>query len=100
MDNDNIIIRQATIQDRDKIWSFLKLAYKKYSRYKFPERWNWQYLNNPNWKGKNLPIWLAIKDGEIIGQSNALFSKVKIGDFYKDINFYFYTVYTRMVFGL
>jgi len=77
MDNQNIIVRQATINDKDKIWSFLELAYKKYSCYKFPDRWNWQYLNNPNWKDSDLPIWIAIKNGEIIGQSNALFSKIK-----------------------
>ena len=75
---DDVIIRQATVKDRKEIWSFLELAYGERARYKFPDRWNWQYLNNPNWRNNNLPVWLAINNGRIIGQSNALFSKIKI----------------------
>ena len=79
MSNKNIIIRQASIKDREAIWSFLQLAYGENSKYKFPERWNWQYLNNPCWEEENLPLWIAIKDGKVIGQSNALIIPLKIG---------------------
>ena len=78
MSNKNIIIRQASIKDREAIWSFLQLAYGENSKYKFPERWNWQYLNNPFWEEENLPLWIAIKDGKVIGQSNALIIPLKI----------------------
>lgn len=76
------IIRQALLSDKIGIWEFIKKAYGDSACFKIPDRWNWEYLENP-WVQKNtkyLPIFLAIKDGEIAGQLCAVLSDIKIGD--------------------
>jgi GNAT superfamily N-acetyltransferase len=76
------IIRQASIDDKNAIWDFIKVAYENRARYKIPDRWNWEYLNNPTLenKSKELPIFIAIKDGHIAGQICAILYEIKIGE--------------------
>jgi GNAT superfamily N-acetyltransferase len=81
-----IVIRQATIEDREAIWAFMKAAYDEEApgtaRYKFPQRWIWQFADNPfvRERGKGLPIWLALVGGEIAGQMCAMPMRLKAGD--------------------
>lgn len=78
------IVRQATMADKNEIWNFLKRAYGKRSKFKFPKRWNWEFVENPYWEGMQLPIYLAIQDGKIIGQTCAMYIPLRIGmDTYK-----------------
>jgi len=80
------IIRQANKDDIKSIWTFLDQAYgtgqKGTARFKYPDRWEWQFLDNPfaNEVGNKLPIWLAIKDKEIVGQICVLPARMKVGD--------------------
>lgn len=80
------IIRQATKDDMEAIGRFLRHAYeqekKGFSIFKFPERWIWQFIENPfvDEPDNRLPIWLAIKDNEIVGQMCAISANMKIGD--------------------
>ena len=55
----NVKIRQATLEDRERIMRFLQIAYKDNAQYKFPERWNWEFAHNPFWDGADLPVWIA-----------------------------------------
>jgi hypothetical protein len=79
-------IRQATTDDQEAIWRFLDDAYgtgsKGRARFKYPDRWIWQFLDNPFVKKDDtkLPIWLAIKGDEIVGQICALPVQMKIRD--------------------
>lgn len=76
------IIRQASISDREAIWDFIKIAYEDKAQYLIPDRWTWLYLENPflDKDTKELPIWLAIKDGHIVGQICAFPVEIKIGN--------------------
>jgi hypothetical protein len=77
-----IKIRQATLADKQAIFEFLARAYTDKSQYKFPQRWEWQFENNPFRKAKEdeLPIWLAVdEDGTIVGQTCVMFEPLKIG---------------------
>jgi len=81
-----ITIRQATLRDKDSIWDFIKIAYEEERpgavQHKIPLRWNWQFADNPFVKepdGK-LPIWIAVKRDEIIGQMCAMPMRITIGD--------------------
>jgi hypothetical protein len=76
------IIRRASIADKDAIWSFIKVAYGDFSKHILPKRWTWQYLENPYIKKKNsdLPIILAIKDDQIVGQACVTSVKLKLGN--------------------
>jgi GNAT superfamily N-acetyltransferase len=73
------IVRQATSADRDKVWNFLEKAYPLRSQFKFPKRWYWEFRENPYWYGDDLPIWIAIQDGEIIGQTCAMYCPLQVG---------------------
>jgi hypothetical protein len=80
------LIRQATKEDKGSIWRFLDHAYgagpKGTAQFKYPDRWKWQFLDNPfvDETGDKLPIWLAIKNNEVLGQMCALPALMKIGD--------------------
>lgn len=65
----DVSIRQATVEDKERIGRFLALAYKDIYPYRFPSRWTWEFEKNPFWNGSDLPVWLAELNGEIIGQT-------------------------------
>ena len=75
-----VVIRQATLQQKQAIFNFLNQAYKSRAQYKYPERWYWEYINNPFRPSKDLPVWIALKDGEIVGQSCGMYVPLKIGN--------------------
>lgn len=75
-----IEIRQATVSDKKEIFDFLFIAYQDLSRYKFPERWEWEYQSNPFVKGPDLPVWIAVENGtKIVGQICVMVEPLKIG---------------------
>ena len=75
-----IEIRQATLSDKERIFDFLANAYQEMSCYKYPERWEWEYQHNPFVKDQNLPIWIAVENGEkIVGQICVMVEPLKIG---------------------
>ncbi len=76
------IIRQATIDDKKDIWDFINIAYGDHAKDKIPDRWNWAFYEHPltNKSQKALPIFIAIKDGHIVGQLCAIQSYMKIGE--------------------
>ena len=75
-------VRQATLNDRDAIWEFTKAAYGDLAQYKIPQRWNWQFWDNPfvDQREEKLPVWIAVKDGRIVGQTCGSQVVIKIGD--------------------
>lgn len=76
------LIRQATIDDKKDIWDFINIAYGDHAKDKIPDRWNWAFYEHPltNKSQKTLPIFIAIKDGHIVGQLCAIQSYMKIGE--------------------
>jgi len=75
-----IKVRQATLADTPAIFKFLRKAYPENGRYKFPERWEWQFINNPFKPDNDLPVWIAIDEqGIVAGQSCAMYEPIKIG---------------------
>lgn len=76
-----IEIRQATIADKQSIFLFLKEAYKDMAKYKLPERWEWEFENNPYKQDNELPVWIAVDDhSQIVGQICVMKEPLKIGD--------------------
>lgn len=73
-------IRQATMEDQERIGRFLHEAYQDRAQYKFPERWLWEYVTNPFWNAERLPIWLAEVDGQIVGQTCEMFVPLKLAE--------------------
>ena len=75
----NILIRQATKIDEDKIEVFLKKAYKNSAQYKYPKRWNWLFKKNPYVTNNDkLPVWIALHDKTVVGMSCAMLVELEL----------------------
>jgi GNAT superfamily N-acetyltransferase len=75
-----IEVRRATPADKQGIFELLPKAYAEKSRYKFPERWEWQFEKNPFRKGNELPVWIAVdENGAVVGQIGTMIEPLKIG---------------------
>lgn len=76
-----IHIRRAKIDDKPAIFTFLDKAYGENARYKYPERWEWQFVNNPYKPSSDLPVWIAVtEEGKIVGQSCAMYEPINVRD--------------------
>ena len=74
-------VRRATIEDQNAIFEFIKMAYVGRWQYKIPERWQWEFIDNPFLFDDGLPIWIAVEeDGSVVGQTCALVEPIKIGE--------------------
>lgn len=75
-----IEIRQANLADKQAISEFIKKAFGLNSKYKFPERWEWQFEHNPFRTEKELPIWIAVDElGVVVGQTCAMIEPLQLG---------------------
>ncbi len=78
------VVRRATQADREAIFQFIQKAYPSRWQYKIPERWQWEYVDNPFLEGDELPVWIAVEDdggpgARVLGQTCALVEPLKIG---------------------
>ncbi len=75
-----IVVRRATLEDKEAIFKFIRVAYKDRWQYKVPERWQWEFVDNPFLEGKELPVFIAIDEqGNVVGQTCTLVEPLKIG---------------------
>jgi GNAT superfamily N-acetyltransferase len=75
-----IVIRQATLADREAIFAFIRQAYAHKIDLRIPDRWEWEFVHNPfRAPGAALPIWIALDDEQVVGQSCAMMTPFKIG---------------------
>lgn len=80
---EGINIRRACISDINDIIKEWRLAYPEEIEYKFPERWTWQFKNNPSFAYAHhelLPIWIAKEGKNIVGWSCAMIVEARIID--------------------
>ncbi len=77
-----ITLRNATAEDEPRIANFLGAAYGARARFKYPDRWRWNFLDNPFVPEGRVPILIAEDDetGEIVGQSCAMYVPLQTGD--------------------
>lgn len=77
-----ITVRRAVPEDREAVFAFSKLAYPDRWQYKVPERWQWEYVDNPFLPDDRLPVWIAVDEDEhkVIGQTCAMVEPLKLGD--------------------
>ena len=67
---ENIEIRRANISDLERIQTFIVETYGATSPYKNPDRWLWQFVNNPfhPCDDKEPTVWIALCEGRVVGQ--------------------------------
>ena len=76
----NIVIEQFSFADRSDLLAFLKTAYDDNPRQYDEDFWKWHYLKTPHSHLKNMPIWLAKSNNQIVGQLAAIPVEVNIGN--------------------
>jgi GNAT superfamily N-acetyltransferase len=66
----SIRVRRARIEDRSAIEHFICCAYQELAPFKGPDRWRWQFVENPflpNAKGF-VPVWVVLDGDDVVGQ--------------------------------
>jgi len=76
----SITVRRATLADKSAIFDFIRVAHEASVEWRIPDRWEWQYVENPCLRKSCLPIWIAVDEtGSVVGQTCAMLEQVKIG---------------------
>ena len=78
MQND-VIIEQMQLPERDTVLSFLKTAYLENPRQSEPDFWDWHFRQPPHCQPGNLPVWLAKSGTRIAGQLAAIPVELNVG---------------------
>ena len=76
----SISIRRARIEDRTAIEHFIRRAYQELAPFKGPDRWCWQFVENPFLPDGHgfVPVWIALDCEEIVGQIAAQATDVQV----------------------
>lgn len=74
------VIRQATRADVERIAAFIRGTYGRYALHIVPDRWNWQYLENPLVDGETIPLCIAVRGDEVVGITSGIPVALQIGD--------------------
>lgn len=78
---EKIIVRKINFGDIYKLQKFYYTAYGFQARYRFPERWEWLYKNNPWIQEEQVNIYIAESlDKSILGHTGALNVPCKVLD--------------------
>ena len=79
-------VRQATYADKTAIFDFLQqpsdrhnAEHTQFPRFKIPNRWRWQFKENPFCSDRELPVWIALDGTKVVGQSCAMIEPLKVG---------------------
>ncbi|RLK51645.1 hypothetical protein DFR31_1590 [Alkalispirillum mobile] len=74
-----IVFRKAEESDKERLRLFFEKAYADRFKYKFPDRWVWQYINNPWRRGRDIQSYIAEDSRRnIVGHSGALLVPAQI----------------------
>jgi len=71
-------LRQARLSDEPQVRRFLEIFYTARFRTKYPNRWQWQFVNNPFVPRHTLPVWLALDGENVVGQLSLQYSPIWI----------------------
>ena len=74
-------VRRAEFQDIEKLEKFYYQAYGDNAKFKYPERWNWHFRDNPFKEKDLLPVYIAENDNsDIVGHTAVGRVRCKIFD--------------------
>jgi GNAT superfamily N-acetyltransferase len=72
-------IRRMTADDEPALAAFLNRVYHPFGQFKYPERWRWQFLDNPFRRDGEISLWIAVSHGRIVGQAANVAVPIKVG---------------------
>jgi len=73
-------IKQFELADEEALLSFLREAYPDDPRKSEPAYWRWHYLENPNTRPDDVPLWLLKRGDEVVSQAATLPVELKLGE--------------------
>src|SRR5471030_2400126 len=78
----SIRIRRAKIEDAPAIGKFIRAAYAELAPFKGPDRWRWQFVDNPFIRelGDMVPVWIALEGDDVVGQIAVQATEVHIAN--------------------
>lgn len=75
-----ITLRRAVRADTERIATFIRATYGEAARHIVPDRWNWQYLDNPQVSGDAIPLVVAVRGDEVVGITSGIPVVLQIGE--------------------
>jgi len=70
--------------DRERIFTFIREVYGENAKYRIPERWQWQFVDNPfsPLRGTDqLPVFIAVDPaGRVVGQTCTMYEPLASGE--------------------
>jgi GNAT superfamily N-acetyltransferase len=75
----DVRVEQFRVEKTEALLRFLRLAYAGEARKSDPAYWKWHYLENPNTRMDDIPLWVVSCGEEIVGQLATIPVPVKAG---------------------
>jgi GNAT superfamily N-acetyltransferase len=72
-------VEQFRVEKTEALLRFLGVAYAGEARKSEPAYWKWHYLENPNTRADDVPLWVVAHGDEIVGQLATILVQVKVG---------------------
>ena len=75
----DVRVEQFRVEKTEALLRFLRVAYAGEARKSDPAYWKWHYLENPNTRMDDIPLWVVVCGEEIVGQLATIPVQVKAG---------------------
>ncbi len=76
---EGVRVEQFRVEKTEALLRFLRVAYAGEARKGDPTYWKWHYLDNPNTRMDDIPLWVVSCGEEIVGQLATIPVQVKAG---------------------
>ena len=75
----DVRVEQFRVEKTEALLRFLRVAYAGEARKSDPAYWKWHYLENPNTRTDDIPLWVVSCGEEIVGQLATIPVQTKAG---------------------
>ena len=75
----DVRVEQFRVAKTEELLRFLRVAYAAEARKSDPAYWKWHYLENPNTRVDDIPLWVVVCGEEIVGQLATIPVQLKAG---------------------
>lgn len=72
-------VEQFRVEKTEGLLRFLRAVYAGEARKSEPRYWKWHYLENPNTRTNDIPLWVVVSGEEIVGQLATIPVSIKVG---------------------
>jgi GNAT superfamily N-acetyltransferase len=76
---EDVRVEQFRVEKTEALLRFLRVAYAGEARKSEPVYWKWHYLENPNTRIDDIPLWVVASGEGIVGQLATILVPIKVG---------------------